>query len=470
MSSRYIFILFTVLISCLGINNIIAQELDIEAQHDSAYIKNQLNLMLFQYCDSGDVDAVKQLLRYGATPDIANEYGVTPLMYAVQSGSYELVELLLNLNVDVNKKPFDGNTALHAALRSGNDSISELLLKHDADVNIQNKLGLAPLHYSAWYGMPYITDLLLYYGANVDVVDKNENTPLMLSAYNGTLLSARLLLERNANPNIVNQKGISPLMLAAQFNDTAFVGLLYDYGADINLVDNVGANALVYAIRASAVDAIGFLVNLGAAEKSLAKSYYQIAAETDFPNLRHALDTLGLKEKITPSLGDVLVGSGLIFNRYEFLWGFHLGLTEQVSKLNFSLGYWYRPTPIATLEYKDMAIYQFREKRQVFELRVNRLTSLSAFRRSNFGIYYGGNVGVVFRNFRGTENDPSTSISPGVNAGFYWGSQTTKAFAGWEFTSLKTPDACQHRVGVSINFFIPVSKTRYTKTHINYVD
>jgi len=461
-------IVFTCFFVCLASSVIKAQEDNLKV--DSAYIKNQLNFMLFQYCDSGNVDVVKKLLYYGAEADIANDYGVTPLMYAVQSGSYELVELLLNQNVNPNKKPYDGNTALHAALRAGNDSIAELLLRNNADVNIENNSGLTPLHYSAWYGMPYITDLLLYYGANVDVVDKEKNSPLMLSVYNGTLLSGQVLLENKANPNLVNKRGISPLMLAAQFNDTAFIGLLYDYGADIDIVDKTGANALVYAIRANAVDAIGFLVDLGAAEKSLAKSYYQIAAETDFQNLRYKLDSLGLKTRVKPSFGDVFVNTGIIFSKHEFLWGFNIGITEQVSKLNVSLGYWYRPRPVVTLEYRDMDIYQFREKRQVLELRVNKLTPVRTFRKNNLGIYYGGSVDLIFRNFRGTENDPNTSIYPGVNVGFYWGSQTTKVFAGWEYITLRTPDASQHRIGVSVNFYFPVSKPRYSKTYIDYVD
>jgi len=461
-------IVFTCFFVCMASSVFKAQEDNLKV--DSAYVKTQLNFMLFQYCDSGNIDLVKKLLSYGAEPNIANEYGVTPLMYAVQSGSYELVELLLSQNVNLNKKPFDGNSALHAALRSGNDSIAELLLRNNADANVENNFGLTPLHYSAWYGMPYMTDLLLYYGANIDIVDKEENTPLMLSAYNGTLISARVLLENKANPNLVNKKGLTPLMLAAQLNDTAFIGLLYDYGADIDIVDKTGANALFYAIRANAVDAIDFLVNLGAAEKSLAKPYYQIAAETDFQNLRYKLDSLGLRTKVKPSFGDVFVNSGIIFSKHEFLWGFNIGITEQVSKFNVSLGYWYRPKPVATLEYRDMDIYQFREKRQVLELRVNRLTPVRPFQKSVLGIYYGGSVGVVIRNYRGTDKDPNTLVYPGINAGFYWGSHFTKVFVGWEFTTLKTPDASQHRFGVSLNYFIPISKPRLTRTYINYVD
>ncbi|HNV51675.1 MAG TPA: hypothetical protein PKM28_02185, partial [Tenuifilaceae bacterium] len=205
-------------------------------------------------------------------------------------------------------------------------------------------------------------------------------------------------------------------------------------------------------------------------EKSLAKPYYQIAAETDFQNLRYKLDSLGLRTKVKPSFGDVFVNSGIIFSKHEFLWGFNIGITEQVSKFNVSLGYWYRPKPVATLEYRDMDIYQFREKRQVLELRVNRLTPVRPFQKSVLGIYYGGSVGVVIRNYRGTDKDPNTLVYPGINAGFYWGSHFTKVFVGWEFTTLKTPDASQHRFGVSLNYFIPISKPRLTRTYINYVD
>lgn len=439
--------------------------------NDSIRIKIEKDLMFLLSCDMGEYENAKILLEMGANANSTSDLGVTALMYSVQSESYPIVKLLLEkYQVNPNNVSFDGNNALHIATKINNDSIAELLLRNNADVNGQNNSGITPLHYSGWYGMPYMTDLLLYYGASVDIRDNRGNTPLILSVYNGTLMSGKVLLENKANTNLVNQKGVSPLMLAAQFNDTAFIGLLYDYGADIDIVDNNGANALVYAIRANAVDAIGFLINLGAAEKSLAKSYYQIAAETDFQNLRYKLDSLGLKTKVKPSFGDVFVNTGIIFGKHEFLWGFNIGITEQVSKLNISLGYWYRPKSVATLEYIDMDIYQFREKRQVLELRVNKLKPVRTFRKNNLGIYYGGSVDLIFRNFRGTENDPNTSIYPGVNVGFYWGSQTTKVFAGWEYITLRTPDASQHRIGVSVNFYFPVSKPRYSKTYIDYVD
>lgn len=463
---KYYRVVFYFLLFLLYFNPIQAQNI-----HYQYLVKKQSEYLLFQYCDSGNVEVVERLLDfYGVDPDISNEYGVTPLMYAVQSSSYDLVELLLKHNANPNKKPFDGNTALHAALRAGNDSIADLLLQYKADVNIKNNLGLTPLHYSAWYGMPYMTDVLLYYGANVDVRDIRDNTPLMLSAYNGTLLSARVLLENNANPNLTNQKGVSPLMIAAQFNDTALIGLLYDYGADIDLVDSSGANALVYAINSNSEAALKVLVSLGAAQKNLNKTYYQLAAETNYNSLKYKLDSLGLKSTLKPFLSDVLVNTGVIFSKHEFLWGFNIGITEQVLKLNITLGYWYRPMPIATLEYRGMDIYQFREKRQVIELKAIRLMPIKIFRNNSFGVYYGGNIDVVFRNFKGTENDPKTSVYPGINAGLYWGGKTTKVLTGWDFTTLRTPDVSQHRVGVSLYFYIPLNKSRFTKTYINYVD
>lgn len=428
------------------------------------------NTLLHNAVLLGNENIVKLLIDYKANVNKANNNGITPLHLAAWNGLTKIIYILIENGADPNIRFYDSNTLLHYESMNGNDSIAELLLKHNADANIQNKLGLTPLHYSAWYGMPYLTDLLLYYGAKVNIHDNNGFTPLMFSTYSGAFLSAKVLLENNADPNIVNKKGVSALMLAAQFNDTAFIGLLYDYGADIDLVDNNGANALVYAINSNSDDAIEFLVSLGAAQRKLNKSYYQLAAETDYIKLRYKLDSLGLKTKLRPLFSNLFVNSGLIFSKHEFLWGFNIGITEQVSKLNVSLGYWYRPMPIATLEYRGMDIYQFREKRQIIELKAIRLMPVKIFRNNSFGFYYGGNIDVVFRNFRGTENDPKTSVYPGINAGFYWGSKSAKVFSGWEFTSLKTPDVSQHRIGVTINFYIPLNKSTFTKTYINYVD
>lgn len=444
---------------------------DVNAPVDTNFVRQEIDRLLLSYSDSGKIDYVKYLLDHGANPNVKDEYGVTPLMYASQFGSFELVNLLLTNNADPNVAPYDGNTALVASVRAGNDSIAELLIKYNANVNVSNNLGLTPLHYSAWYGMPYMTDVLLYYGAKINSQDIYGNTPLILSVYSGAKISTKLLLDQGADPNQCNYSDVSPLMLAAQFNDTSLTKLLLDYNASINLLDKNKVNALAYAISNNSLDVIKLLCDYGASEQAIDKNYYQIGAESESKGVKVLLDSLGLKTKLKPSVGNVMLGTGVVFNNHEFLWGFNLGLTEQISKIQLSVGYLYRPYPIATLRYEDKGIFQYKEKRQIIELRVQRMFNIKTFSSGyRFGAYFGGNVDYVFRKFRGTNKDPKKTLYPGFNFGFYWGGEFAKLSLGWEFTGLRTPLASPHRLGVGLNIFFPTSSTRIVKTRINYVN
>ncbi|MCB8964503.1 MAG: ankyrin repeat domain-containing protein [Bacteroidales bacterium] len=450
-------------------NVLVSQDYGIS--NDSVDSKTYLNNLLILYCDSGNYEIAKRLIGYGANPNMSNDYGVTPLMYAVQSGSLPLVELLLENNANPNAKPYDGNTAMHAAVRAGNDSIADMLFQFEARVDDQNDLGLTPLHYAVWYGFPYLTDLLLYWGANADCKDQFGCTPLYLSAYSGAYVSSKLLLDDGADPNICNIKGVSPLMVAAQYNDTAMVSLLLVHGAKIDVVDMSGENALAYAIAANSKETVLLLMRQGAFEQALARSYYQIAAETENKSMRFFLDSIGQHTRLKLAIGNVYVGTATIFSNHEFMLGFNIGVTERVSKLSVGITYWYRPVPVATLNYQSDAIYQYKEKRQVFEIRVNRFKPIRVNPSGRaFGVYYGGNVGVFFRDFKGANSDPKTSVYPGLNAGFYAGGDRFRFSTGWEFTGLRTPSVTQHRVGVHLMFFFPVGRYRRSNILIDHVE
>ena len=52
-------------------------------------------LILFSFCRSGNDEAAKMLLDYGAKPNITNNVGQTPLHIAAEHGFPAVVELLL---------------------------------------------------------------------------------------------------------------------------------------------------------------------------------------------------------------------------------------------------------------------------------------------------------------------------------------------------------------------------------------
>jgi uncharacterized protein len=77
----------------------------------------------------GDVYLSKLLLENNADPNIADQAGVTPLIYAVQFENRELVELLLKHKANIALADKEGHTPIDHAIFTNNQEIINLLKK-----------------------------------------------------------------------------------------------------------------------------------------------------------------------------------------------------------------------------------------------------------------------------------------------------------------------------------------------------
>jgi hypothetical protein len=64
-------------------------------------------------------EAVRQLLRGGANPNMQDGDGNSPLLVASERGYYEIASMLLEHRADVSPRNTEGRTALYAASQSG---------------------------------------------------------------------------------------------------------------------------------------------------------------------------------------------------------------------------------------------------------------------------------------------------------------------------------------------------------------
>jgi ankyrin repeat protein len=138
------------------------------------------------------MEGIEYLLQHGASVNIKNNLGYTPLIYAVRKQHLHIVQYLIDLGADVN----------HINL-------------HD----------MCPLSIACTGDMYDIAELLLHHGANVNIFKKESI--LMRTASNGKHLIVPLLLKHGADP-FVNVNGLTALTCAQVRNHTMIVDLLTD--------------------------------------------------------------------------------------------------------------------------------------------------------------------------------------------------------------------------------------------------
>ena len=154
-------------------------------------------------------DPFMQALREGKVDQHASSIGVTPLIVAVEQGSSEAVEYLLEHGADTEGVGQQGHTALFYALYSRN-------------------------------GKREIVEALLDHNANANVIDENGQSPLMLAAQNGFDELAKLLIDRGANPNFEDSRGQTALALA-ESRDLSRVADVIRAAGGAKSLDDLGA-------------------------------------------------------------------------------------------------------------------------------------------------------------------------------------------------------------------------------------
>jgi hypothetical protein len=166
---------------------------------------------------------VRALLDIKATLDATDDEGWTPLMFAVEWGHAETVQLLIDNGASLDAKNNNDETALHIAARCGQAEVMRVLLNGGSLVDsrggrVREGKTLAlmtPLHFAAKHGQEHTTKILLGHKANIEARSTWYNTPLHMAALSNQRSIVRMLVERGADPDARNKDRRTPLELAA---------------------------------------------------------------------------------------------------------------------------------------------------------------------------------------------------------------------------------------------------------------
>lgn len=161
---------------------------------------------------SDDIDAAKELLINGADPNAKDENyeKITPLFLAVENGSVEMVEMLLNFGAKVNARDRSKQTPL---------------MRLDEDAT------------------PELVELLIRHGAKVDAVDSKGSSPLILAAGAANADVVKALIDAGSDVKLRNKEGQTALMKAASYDDIESVRALIAAGSEINARNKDGESA-----------------------------------------------------------------------------------------------------------------------------------------------------------------------------------------------------------------------------------
>jgi ankyrin repeat protein len=104
-------------------------------------------------------------------------------------GQLQVVRFIVNGGADINICDVNINTALHYATESGSVEIINLLLDKGISVNLIGTYdSTTPLHVSAEFGQLDATKVLVERGAAINNTHKYGDTPLMMDAHRGISL------------------------------------------------------------------------------------------------------------------------------------------------------------------------------------------------------------------------------------------------------------------------------------------
>jgi hypothetical protein len=179
----------------------------------------------------GDIEAVRALLKAGASPNIGDYWRDTPLVEAARQDNLELAQILLDAGAVPDTKG-RGYTPLGLAAKNGNVRLVEMLLRYGANPDRKSDDGDTPTHAAARMGKPGVIAALATVRPDWRLFDREGLSPLAVAAVNGQLDAAEALARAGASLEWGDKKLHPPLWWAFSVADLDMARLLVKLGAD----------------------------------------------------------------------------------------------------------------------------------------------------------------------------------------------------------------------------------------------
>jgi ankyrin repeat protein len=217
------------------------------------HIKNDdMQNLLHHVGITGQYEVAKLLLSKGLPINAMDDYGATPLFYAIIYENSRVEKLFRNnrgrlIINDKDEEEASYKSMLHLVAEMGDKKLAKTLMDKGMNINIPDEEGLTPLHYAVIYNQIDVAEVFIKSKSNLDFGDDEGKTPLHHASLYGRDYLAEMLIEEGANINHKNLYEKTPLHYVGLYGNTNLTELLLEKGADINSVDRYGATPLLYA-------------------------------------------------------------------------------------------------------------------------------------------------------------------------------------------------------------------------------
>ncbi|MGM0650637.1 MAG: ankyrin repeat domain-containing protein [Bacteroidota bacterium] len=417
--------------------------------------------------DTGSMKYVRIAILEGANVDARAENGITPLMYAAQGGYLDIVEFLVELDADIDAKPYHSNrTALMAAVENGYVEIAEYLIRQGADFSIRDYNKRHLMHKAALSGIWEMCDMLLYYEIPVDPLDIDNRTPLMLAAFDGFVATVDVLIENNANVNHRDIDGNTAMHMAAQNGHHEVITELINAGAELEIKNNNGFTPLDIAVMYGELNNSKTLIENGAQiNDSITPAFNQLtlAKKSGNRKLIKFLKNQGAKPNYKPYFNSVGLGLSTLLNHQNtFVTGI-LSLHEDKYNFNFELFIGARTKRIKVpLQVTSSETYMLRESRTIAGAGITK--DFDLFKPIS-GWKYGMGVGVqqvyTSADYKGYIPNPAGEFTTGVKSSLFAKYDFFKLTSGYKYLNLPVNEYSPHHFFINIHFYLRFRKDIY---------
>ncbi|TGL18619.1 ankyrin repeat domain-containing protein [Leptospira levettii] len=200
------------------------------------------------------LEHTKALLDARANPNAQTKFGITPLMGAVFSRNFPLVQILIRQGSNIELENTDGNTVLLAMINMGNyhpdkPKLFQILLDANANVNHTNAEGNSALHLCVIGDSLEILSILTKQNIDSSIRNSKGITALEQAITNENWPATKLLLAIETDINGWDKYGATKLHSAILNEKYELIQLLLDAGADPQKKDKWGKTAIEFAER-----------------------------------------------------------------------------------------------------------------------------------------------------------------------------------------------------------------------------